>query len=92
MKRYDLIKEFENILEQAEERTRVIDALEDEFIRQLCERIGYGAAMDSASRMWMKKDPDGAFIIAGCAGKIRRIIKEAEESLAMNTQDGMNEQ
>ena len=78
MDKRELVKEFESILDNAEKRTEVIFAPEDAFIQELCERIGYGAVMDSASRLWMRKDPVGAHIIAGCAGTIRHIIEKSK--------------
>lgn len=52
----------------AYQRSISISAPEDEAILQLCERIGYGAVMDSAMRQWIKKDSMGAFYIVGCLG------------------------
>lgn len=37
-----------------------IHAPEDAEVRNLCERVGYGAVMDSAARQWAAKDPVGA--------------------------------
>eukprot|EP00919_Chromeraceae_sp_WS-2016_P053178 GHVR01126314.1.p1 GENE.GHVR01126314.1~~GHVR01126314.1.p1 ORF type:complete len:109 (-),score=18.73 GHVR01126314.1:300-626(-) len=45
-----------------------ISAPEDVEIEELCERVGYGAVMDAAARLWAKKDPRGAFYIGGCLG------------------------
>lgn len=42
--------------------------LRDPEIRALCERIGYGAVMDSAARQWREKCGIGAFIIGPCVG------------------------
>lgn len=53
---------------RAVSRAEHISAPEDEAVRLLCERHGYGAVMDSASRQWMKKDGSGAFFIGGCVG------------------------
>lgn len=74
----DLVEELNSMLHNAEERAERINAPEDAFIQELCERIGYGAVMDSASRLWMRKDPMGAFIIGGCAGTIRNLIKKSK--------------
>lgn len=46
---------------------------EDGLIRELCERIGYGAVMDSAARQWFKKDSVGAITTGTCAGTLRNL-------------------
>lgn len=45
-----------------------INAGEDPFVLELCERHGFGAVMDSASRQWRNKDPIGAFLTGPCVG------------------------
>lgn len=47
---------------------RRIHAPEDQHIEVLCNRYGYGAVMDAASRLWARKDSMGAFYIGGCIG------------------------
>lgn len=47
---------------------RHINAPEDPHVAALCERYGYGAVMDAASRLWARKDSVGAFYIGGCIG------------------------
>lgn len=49
----------------------------DGAVRDLCERFGYGAVMDSASRQWIKKDSVGAYYIGGClaARNLDRAVK-----------------
>ena len=61
--------------EDARRRALGISAPEDAQVRALCERIGYGAVMDSAARQWAQKDPMGAFYIGGCLG-MRTLEKE----------------
>lgn len=41
-------------------RAKYIRAPEDPEIEALCERLGYGATMDAAARLWRRKDPIGA--------------------------------
>lgn len=42
---------------------------EDAEVRDLCERVGYGAVMDSAARQWRLKElPDGGGIGAHTTG------------------------
>lgn len=50
-------------------RVHSITAPEDEAVKHLCERHGYGAVIDSAARQWAKK-PEGtaAFFVGGCIG------------------------
>ncbi len=50
---------------------RAINAPEDVEVKALCERIGYGAVMDSAARQWFLKDSVGALTVGPCAGLIR---------------------
>lgn len=46
-----------------------LNAVEDKFVKDICERFGYGAVMDSASRQWARKTQWwGAFFIGGCIG------------------------
>lgn len=47
---------------------RNMNAPEDPHVAVLCERYGYGAVMDAASRLWARKDGIGAFYIGGCIG------------------------
>ena len=65
----------------AEERSTYIRAPEDPAVKMLCERFGYGAVMDSASRQWIRKDPRGAFYIGGCVGDrtARAALSQKEE-------------
>ena len=50
-------------------RVHSITAPEDEAVKHLCERHGYGAVMDSAARQWAKKPHgSGAFFVGGCIG------------------------
>jgi hypothetical protein len=64
---------------EAELRTRRVNDSRDAEIREMCERLGYGAVMDTAMRLWIKKDPDGAFYIGGCLGYAKAVIREAEK-------------
>lgn len=54
---------------EAWERAQRVKAPEDAEILAICERIGFGAVMDSASRQWILRDPIGAFYIGGCLSK-----------------------
>lgn len=69
-----LRRELEFILEQAEARRDGISAPEDPMIKDLCERIGYGAVMDSAARQWQRKDNFGAHTVGSCVGVIRHAL------------------
>ena len=57
---------------------RTMTAPEDAEVEALCERRGYGAVMDAASRLWARKPHgSGAFYIGGCIG-----FKSDEEARA----------
>ena len=73
----DLKKLCQEMLDESAAR-EVILAPEDVEIRELCERVGYGAVMDSAARQWRRKDPYGAFVVGPCIGTLEsELIKEA---------------
>jgi hypothetical protein len=56
----------------------IVDLIDVE-IKQLCEKYGYGAVMDSASRQWILKDSVGALYVAGECLNIEDIYKYAEQ-------------
>lgn len=57
---------------------RNMSAPEDAEVEALCEKYGYGAVMDAASRLWARKPyGSGAFYVGGCIG-----FKSDEEALA----------
>ena len=58
---------------------RFIVAPEDRAVADLCERHGYGAVMDAASRIWAREDGIGAFYVGGCIGF--RSYEEARAAL-----------
>lgn len=62
--------EIEYIVKMNESR-RDLNAPEDRMIKDLCERIGYGAVMDSAARQWQRKDNWGAHTTAGAVGVLK---------------------
>ena len=48
---------------------RTISAPEDAAVEEICEKYGYGAVMDAASRLWARKPyGSGAFYVGGCIG------------------------
>lgn len=49
-----------------------LTAPEDPEVLAVCERLGFGAVMDSAARQWRKRDPEGAFAVGSALGLIRR--------------------
>lgn len=59
-------------------RRRHMNAPEDPHVAVLCERYGYGAVMDAASRLWARKDSLGAFYVGGCIG-----LRSDEEAVAL---------
>ena len=56
-----------------------IAAPEDHLIKDLCERIGYGAVMVSAARQWRKKDPIGAFTCGPCVHTVKQAIEKIQK-------------
>ncbi len=55
-----------------------IFAPEDPEVKAICERIGYGAVMDSAARQWAEKSPEGALTVGPCAGMKAPELEKAE--------------
>lgn len=69
-------------------RAKGIVAPEDAEIKYLCERIGYGAVMDSAARQWRRKDPIGAHTTGGSALTVKealRLYREAVTTFSKET-------
>lgn len=65
---------------------RNMTAPEDAEVEALCEKYGYGAVMDAASRLWARKPyGSGAFYVGGCIG-----FKSDEEALAALRGEGGN--
>lgn len=62
-------------------RAEGITAPEDDIIKQLCERTGYGAVMDSAARQWYLKDPKGCHTTYHCYVVVESVTKKAREAL-----------
>ena len=55
--------------DQAIVRAQNLNAPEDRHVEAICETFGYGAVMDASARLWARKDPRGAFYVAGeCLG------------------------
>lgn len=68
------LKEVLALIDGEGQRAAFIEAPEDAEVEQLCERIGYGAVMDAAARLWFKKDPIGALTVGPCAGTVRNAM------------------
>lgn len=56
-------------------RAKCIHAPEDLEVFALCERLGYGAVIDSAARQWFLKDPIGAHTAGPAAATVRKALK-----------------
>lgn len=90
------IKQLEGLLEEARalfwmcdpdgNRARQISAPEDRTIEPLCREIGYGAVMDSAARLWRRKDDSGALLVGTCAGLVRPWLIKANAALGSGPQ------
>jgi len=72
--------ELEFIRDINDQRAKV-KAPEDKEIFELCERLGYGAVMDSAGRQWRKKSGIAAHAVGSCIGSIEAALAayDAEE-------------
>lgn len=57
--------------EQSVSRGRMPAAPEDADVRRLGDRMGYGALMSAASRIWFEKDSHGAFTVGHCFGVLK---------------------
>lgn len=62
------------------DRARAISAPEDAAVDAICKRIGYGAVMDAAARLWFRVDPVGAFVTGPCAGMVRQARAALKET------------
>ena len=87
-RRADLVAALREAIEVLElcdpegEGAKHIHAPEDPMILDLCERIGYGAVINSAARQWWLKDPSGAQTNGPCAGTVRKILSQLRSALA----------
>ena len=59
-------------------RAGAITAPEDVEVLAICERVGYGAVMDSAQRLWWQKDHDGCLTVGPCAVTVRDALAAAK--------------
>ena len=62
-------------------RAAVIHGPQDGVVRRLCERVGYGAVIDSAARQWFLKDRDGAHTAGPCAATVRNLRRDLRRAL-----------
>lgn len=54
---------------------------EDVPVRELCDRYGYGAVMDSAHRQWLKKHGDSAHTTGPCQAVLDNLLDQVEAFL-----------
>jgi hypothetical protein len=71
-----------------------IHAPEDAAVRALCERIGYGAVMDSVARQWRSKSIRdgggiGAFTTGPCVGTVQSTLKQIRAALVTGETTGV---
>ena len=74
------------ILSLLPERAKNITAPEDPAVKSLCEFIGYGAVMDSASRQWYLDggNPNiGAFCAGPCVGTVQPVLAQIRKALGV---------
>ena len=65
----------------------------DAEVLALCERVGFGAVMDAAARLWFLRDPEGSFVVGPTVHTARMAKAAAAEALkrldeAPNAVDG----
>lgn len=78
----EILQETRVMLEHCDEgRAGRVNAPEDAYVRELCERIGYGAVMDSAQRSWELKDAIGCFTCGPCLSTVRSLLKRIDKVL-----------
>lgn len=70
----ELVKILRHTLEDSKQRES-LEAPEDAEVKALCERIGYGAVMDSAARQCRRKNDSGAFVVGPCIGTLTKYLE-----------------
>lgn len=63
-------------------RAKGIHAPEDAEVALICERVGYGAVMDAAARLWFLKDSTGAHTTGASASTVRSTRTLIDAALA----------
>lgn len=76
----DLLENHENSLPYTKRPN--LNVPEDHLVLPICEKWGYGAVMNSASRLWYRKDPFGAQMGGPCVSVAESSIKEARKVLS----------
>ena len=61
------------LLCDVDDERSIIQAPEDDEIDRLCQRLGYGAVMDAAARLWRRRDPNGAFTVGLPVALLRQL-------------------
>lgn len=69
---------LESMLNDGKSRANFIDYC-DPAVKDLCEKRGYGAVMDSAARQWRKKDATGAFMVGPCIVTVDQALASGKE-------------
>jgi len=70
-----------NLSDPEGHRAARISAPEDAEILVLCERVGYGAVMDSAARQWRRKDPIGAHTTGAAVQTVKDTVAQLKRAL-----------
>lgn len=64
----------------------MMNCSEDYEVSRIGERIGFGALMDSAARMWRRRNGEsGAFLVGSCIGLVRPVVAALSALLEVKT-------
>ncbi len=81
---YELIQ-LQNSALSLDIRAKGIHAGEDAAVKELCERHGYGAVMDSAARQWHLQTPGSGHTTYHCYSVVKSVTKDAKKALTLLT-------
>lgn len=86
----DVIEEMRGALKESTEVLALSDLTgrpdlkvpEDAVVKPICEEWGYGAVMDSAFRLWVKKHGGSAFTCGACVFTVEDALELNRRALA----------
>jgi predicted nuclease with TOPRIM domain len=77
-----LQQEYENIVKRID-----IKAPEDLAVKELCEKHGYGAVLDSTARQWYLRYGNSSQVTGECMVTVINIVKSAKQALQEPTNE-----